>query len=378
MAKQSWPGSMSEWPAWLPIRDDLRELTAYGAPQLDVSTRLNTNENPYGLSDSLVADISESVRAIAKNLNRYPDRDAWALRAALAAYVKRSCDVDFAQEQLWAANGSNEVIQQIFQAFGGHGHTALGFVPSYSMHSIIARTTDTNWIDGHRDPDFTLASTSAVAQIHESRPQIIFITSPNNPTGTAVSLETQRAILDAAHEIGAVVVIDEAYAEFARTGTRSALTLLRDFPNALVTRTMSKAFAMAGTRVGYLVADPVVVDALMIVRLPYHLSAVTQAVALTALRHADELLATVDAIKVQRDRITSELTRMGFAPVPSDANFVLFGPLADAKATWSAMLARGVLIRDVGLPGLLRVTAGTVAETTAFLEALEEISQETR
>lgn len=369
---------MSEWPNWLPIRDDLRELMPYGAPQLEVSTRLNTNENPYGLSDSLVSDITKSVNAIAKDLNRYPDRDALDLRTALAAYATRSCGIDFTSEQTWAANGSNEVIQQILQAFGGHGHTALGFMPSYSMHSLIARTTGTSWIDGHRDPDFTLSAESAIAQIRGAKPQIIFITSPNNPTGTAVSLETQRAILETALEIGALVVVDEAYAEFARTGTLSALTLLRDFPNALVTRTMSKAFAMAGTRVGYLVADPVVVDALMIVRLPYHLSAVTQAVALAALRHADELLATVDAIKVQRDRIASELVSMGFAPVPSDANFVLFGPFADQKAAWTALLSRGVLIRDVGLPGLLRVTAGTVAETTAFLEALEEISQETR
>ncbi|OIQ67246.1 histidinol-phosphate aminotransferase [mine drainage metagenome] len=237
---------MSEWPKWLPIRDDLRGLSAYGAPQLDVINRLNTNENPYSLSDELVADITESVRAIAKDLNRYPDRDAIALRAALAAYVSRSSGVEFTSVRTWAANGSNEIIQQIFQAFGGRGHTALGFTPSYSMHPLIARTTGTNWIDGQRDPDFTLSGESAVAQIKDVQPQLVFITSPNNPTGTAVSLDTQRAILEAAREIGALVVIDEAYAEFARTGTRSALTLLNEFPNALVTRTMSKAFAMAG------------------------------------------------------------------------------------------------------------------------------------
>jgi histidinol-phosphate aminotransferase len=369
---------MSEWPGWLPIRDDLRELVAYGAPQLKVRARLNTNENPYGLSDSLVADITMSVRAIAKDLNRYPDRDALALRGALATYAKHSSGAAFSDEQIWAANGSNEVIQQILQAFGGHGHSAIGFTPSYSMHSIIARTTQTNWIDGRRDPDFTLGAVSAVAQIRESRPEIVFITSPNNPTGTAVSLETQRAILASAREIGALVVIDEAYAEFSRAGTKSALTLIEEFPNALVTRTMSKAFAMAGTRVGYLVADPAVIKALMLVRLPYHLSSVTQAVALAALHHTDELLATVDAIKIQRDRINTELARMGFSPLPSDANFVLFGPIADPAAMWNALLARGVLVRDVGLPGLLRVTAGTVAETTTFLEALEEIGQETR
>jgi histidinol-phosphate aminotransferase len=369
---------MSEWPGWLPIREDLRDLVAYGAPQLDVHTRLNTNENPYGLSDSLVADIAESVRAIAKDLNRYPDRDALALRAALAAYAQRSSGVVFDDEQIWVANGSNEIIQQILQAFGGLGHRAIGFTPSYSMHSIIARTTQTSWIDGHRDADFTLSAESAVAQIQNARPQVVFVTSPNNPTGTAVSLETQAAILAAAREIGALVVIDEAYAEFARVGTKSALTLIKEFPNALVTRTMSKAFAMAGTRVGYLAADQDVIRALMLVRLPYHLSAVTQAVALAALRHTDELLATVDAIKGQRDRISAELGRMGYSPVPSDSNFVLFGPIADPAGMWKALLARGVLIRDVGLPGLLRVTAGTVAETTTFLEALEEIGEETR
>jgi len=369
---------MSNWPVWLPIREDLRELTAYGAPQLEVPTRLNTNENPYGPSKALISDIAESLRTIAENLNRYPDRDALELRAALVSYVNGSCGVDLTVAQTWAANGSNEVIQQIFQAFGGHGRTALGFVPSYSMHSIIARTTGTNWIDGHRDSDFTLSASSAISQITQSRPHLVFVTSPNNPTGTAVSLETQEAIIKAAREIGALVVVDEAYAEFARAGTISAITLVTDHPNVLVTRTMSKAFAMAGTRLGYLLAHSSVVDALMIVRLPYHLSSVTQGVALTALKHTDELLATVDAIKVQRDRIANELRAMGYQPVPSDANFVLFGPLADAKATWAALLARGVLVRDVGLPGLLRVTAGTEAETTAFLEALEEISQETK
>ena len=246
------------------------------------------------------------------------------------------------------------------------------------MHSIIARTTGTNWIEGHRDSDFNLNAESAIEQIKQSRPQIIYITSPNNPTGTSVSTETQRAIFETARELGAVVVVDEAYAEFAHTPTDSAVHLLGAFPNVLVTRTMSKAFAMAGTRLGYLVADSAVIDALMLVRLPYHLSAVTQAVALAALRHADELLATVEAIKDQRDRITEELTKMGFSPIHSDANFVLFGPFADSKVAWEALLDHGVLIRDVGLPGLLRVTAGTAAETTAFLEALGKISEETR
>ena len=166
-----------------------------------------------------------------------------------------------------------------------------------------------------------------------------------------------------------VVVVDEAYAEFARPGTPSALTLLPGRKRLAVSRTMSKAFAFAGARVGYLAADPAFCDALRLVRLPYHLSALTQAAAVAAIAHRDALLATVEAIKAQRDRIVAELAALGARPVPSDANFVLFGGLTDARAAWEGLLGRGVLVRDVGLPGHLRVSAGTEAETTAFLEA---------
>jgi histidinol-phosphate aminotransferase len=272
---------------------------------------------------------------------------------------------------VWAANGSNEVLQQLLQAFGGDGRTALGFTPSYSMHPIISAGTGTRWVDGHRREDFTIDREKAAAQVREVAPDVVFVTSPNNPTGTAVELDTVRELYDATE---GVLVVDEAYAEFARPGTPSALTLLPGRPRLVVSRTMSKAFGMAGLRLGYLAADPAVVDAVQLVRLPYHLSSLTQAAARTAIAHTDELLATVDAVKAQRDRIVAELPALGLTSVPSDANFVLFGHFADQRAAWQALLDRDVLVRDVGLPGWLRVTAGTPVETDAFLTALGEVA----
>ena len=351
----------------LPLRDELRGRTPYGAPQLAVPVRLNTNENSHPLPADLVAAIGAAVLDVAAGLNRYPDRDADELRAALADYLGSGLGPD----QVWAANGSNEVLQQLLQVFGGSGRTALGFTPSYSMHPIIAAGTGTRWVDGHRDGDFTLTPDGVVEQIARHQPDLVFLTSPNNPTGTALDLAVVRAAADAAP---GMVVVDEAYHEFARPGTPSALTLLPGRPRLVVTRTMSKAFAMAGLRLGYLAADPAVIDAVQLVRLPYHLSALTQAVARVALAHAPALLATVDAIMVERDRIVSALPALGLVAVPSDANFVLFGRFADEAQAWRALLERGGLVRDTGLPGWLRVTAGTSDEVDSFLAALAEVA----
>ena len=355
----------------LPLRDDLRGRTPYGAPQLEVAVRLNTNENSYPVPAELVTDIVAAVQAAASGLNRYPDRDVVALRTELAAYLGHRLTT----AQVWAANGSNEVLQQVLQAFGGAGRTALGFTPSYSMHPIIAAGTSTSWVDGMREGDYTLDAARAAAQVKEYEPDVVFCCSPNNPTGTALGLDVVQAVLAVAP---GMVVVDEAYAEFARPGTPSALTLLPDHPRLVVTRTMSKAFAMAGLRVGYLAADPAVVDALQLVRLPYHLSTLTQAVARAALRHTSALLAGVDAIKAQRDRIVAALPGLGLTSVPSDANFVLFGRFADSGSAWRALLERGVLVRDVGLPSWLRVTAGTPSEVDGFLAALAEVAEEER
>jgi histidinol-phosphate aminotransferase len=353
----------------LPLRDDLRGRSPYGAPQLDVPVRLNTNENSHPLPEALLDDIAKAVREAAGGLNRYPDREAAALRADLAGYLGHGLD----ESHVWAANGSNEILQQLLQAFGGPGRTALGFTPSYSMHEVISAGTGTGWVAGTREADFTVPPGRAAEQVLEHRPSVVLLTSPNNPTGTALPLATIEAVLDVAP---GMVVVDEAYAEFARPGVPSALTLLPGRRRLVVTRTMSKAFGMAGLRLGYLAADPAVVDALQLVRLPYHLSTLTQEVARVALAHAPELLASVEAVKAERDRIVAALPAHGLTAVPSDANFVLFGRFRDSAAAWRAFLDRGVLVRDVGLPGWLRVTAGTAAEVAGFLAALGEAAAE--
>jgi histidinol-phosphate aminotransferase len=351
----------------LPVRDDLRGLAPYGAPQLTVTVQLNTNENPFPPSDAVVADIASAVTKAATTLNRYPDREALDLRRDLAGYLTRTTGVRLDETQVWAANGSNEILQQLLQAFGGPDRTALGFEPSYSMHPILSRGTGTAWISGPRNADLTLDESQVVAAIAQHDPDVVFLTSPNNPTGASISLDTIAAAYEATR---GVVIVDEAYAEF--TNESSAITLLAGRPRLIVTRTMSKAFALAGARLGYLAADASVVDVLRLVRLPYHLSAITQAAARAALAHTDELLATVAAVMEQRDRMVTDVRAMGLSVAGSDANFILFGRFTDSHAVWQQLLERDVLIRDVGIPGTLRVTAGTPAETTIFLDALRD------
>ncbi|MBQ1020460.1 histidinol-phosphate transaminase [Micromonospora sp. D93] len=348
----------------LPIRADLRGLSPYGAPQLDVPVRLNTNENSHPVPEPVVEAIGKALAAELRELNRYPDRDAAALRADLADYLGHGLTV----EHVWAANGSNEIQQQLLQAFGGPGRSALGFVPAYSMHPLLALGTSTRWVPAERGVDFGLTAEEAVAQVREHQPDVVFLCSPNNPTGTALDPAVIAAVLDVAP---GMVVVDEAYAEFARPGTVSALAVLPGHPRLVVTRTMSKAFGFAGGRLGYLAADPAVVRAVQLVRLPYHLSALTQAAARAAVAHRDALLGTVSAIMAQRDRIVATLRERGLRVADSDANFVLFEVGGDQTVVWNALLAQGVLVRDVGLPGWLRVTAGTAAETDAFLSAME-------
>ncbi|MFF2397642.1 histidinol-phosphate transaminase [Nocardia sp. NPDC055165] len=354
----------------LPLRDNLRGKSPYGAPQLTVPVQLNTNENPHPPSKALIDDVAESVRAAAADLHRYPDRDAVALRHDLAEYLTRQTGVAVDTANVWAANGSNEILQQLLQAFGGPGRSALGFVPSYSMHPIISEGIDTEWVEAKRSGDFSLDIDYAVAQIAERRPDVVFVTSPNNPTGHSIPIAELERILEVAPGI---VVVDEAYGEFS--AAPSAITLIDRFPTKLVvTRTMSKAFAFAGGRLGYLAASPAVIDAILLVRLPYHLSVVTQAAARAALRHADETLGSVAELAAQRDRVAAALASLGFDVIPSDANFVLFGRFTDAGAAWQHYLDAGVLIRDVGIPGYLRATIGLAAENDEFLRVSRDIA----
>jgi len=351
----------------LPLREELRGIEPYGAPQLDVPVQLNVNENPYAPSEAVVADVATAVAEATRTLNRYPDREFTALREDLAAYLGHGVT----PAQVWAANGSNEVMLQLLQAYAGPGRTALSFAPTYSMYPEYARDTNTDWVVGHREEDFSLDLDHAGTLIDRHRPAVVLLPSPNNPTGTALPHDAIAGLCEAAGD--GLVVLDEAYGEFRRAGVPSALEVLPEHRNLVVTRTMSKAFALAGARLGYLAADPAICDGIRVVRLPYHLSAVTQAVALAALRHEKELLGRVDDLRAERDATVDRLREQGHQVADSDANFVLFGVFRDRHAVWQGLLDRGVLVREVGPDGWLRVSIGTPIEMESFTLALSQI-----
>jgi histidinol-phosphate aminotransferase len=352
----------------LPLRADLRGKKPYGAPMDPVPYALNVNENthpvPVAVRQSILSALGEALEGI----NRYPDREFVELRRALARYANSSgSDTVVSEDMVWAANGSNEVLHHVMQAFGGPGRSVLGFPPTYSMHPIIAEATGTAWVEGARGPLYALTPEGVVSAIEATTPDMVFFCAPNNPTGTGVSLETIEAAYDAT---AGMVLVDEAYVEFLPAGAPTAQDLLPGRPRLIVSRTMSKAFAFAGARVGYALADNAVIDALRLVRLPYHLSALTQAAAVAALSHTEVMLGMVDAIRQQRDRLLVELPRLGYSVHDSQANFVLFGGIDNAHELFSRLLAKGILVRDVGIAHHLRVTAGTEEETSVFLETL--------
>ncbi|AZA12997.1 histidinol-phosphate transaminase [Corynebacterium choanae] len=371
MAAQSSTPGAEITVADLPLREDLRGSHAYGAPQLTVPVRLNTNENPYPPSAALVADLCAAVEQASHTLNRYPDRDAEALRAALADYVSQQTGCAVSAANLWAANGSNEVLQQLLQAFGGPGRKVVGFVPSYSMHPILSAGTLTEFIGiPRKEDDFTIDMDAALAAIDAHQPAVVFIATPNNPTGVVTPLADIARIVE---RTPGIVIVDEAYMEFS--DSPSAVELIASYPAKLVvSRTMSKAFDFAGARLGYFVASPAFVEAVMLVRLPYHLSTLTQAVALAALTHSSETLATVATIATERDRVMDALVAQGYVVHPSEANFVLFGGFHDQAAVWQQFLDEGVLIRDVGVAGHLRATIGLPEENDALLAAAAAIA----
>lgn len=371
----------------LPFRPELAGQVPYGAPQLNVPVALNTNENPYSPAPEVIAEIEHRVADAAAHLNRYPDRDFRALREDLASYLALESGVELPHEMIWAANGSNEVMLHILQAFAGPGRVVASFLPSYSMYPEYARDTSSIWVEGSRAADFSIDLDEVSRVFTESRPAVVLLASPNNPTGTAFDPADLRAILELSRESGpmidvgalpsrpssTIIVVDEAYIEFRRDGVPSALELLAEYPNLIVTRTMSKAFGAAGLRLGYMAASVDIIDQIRLVRLPYHLSSVTQAAARAALAHRDSLMAQVATIRESRDEIAAELRALGLGVTDSDANFVMFGPLEDRHAVWEGLLDRGILIREVGPEGCLRVSVGTPQENEAFVRALKEV-----
>jgi len=364
----------SQWPYWLPLRGDLRNISPYGAPQITGVVALNTNENPFPLPQEVVLAMTEKLSEVIGNLNRYPDRDATSLRSKLAHYISQTTGVEVTADNIWAANGSNEILQTLFLACGGAENLALGFTPSYSVHPLIAQITKTPWFAGSRDEDFAIDIVKAKKLIREKSPHLVFVTTPNNPSGTSTSIADLKELAEATGSVGGLLIVDEAYAEFS--DEPSATTLLADFPHVVVVRTMSKAFAFAGARTGYLVAKPAVVNAALITRLPYHLSALTQAAAETALEFTPAMQSEIELLIEERERVAAAITEVGLRAVPSSANFLLFsGFKSEPSAVWQQFLDRGILIRDIGLRGFLRVTIGSPAENDQFIAALQSITE---
>jgi histidinol-phosphate aminotransferase len=346
----------------VPVRDDLVDLEPYGAPQLDAPVRLNTNETPYPPPPAFFARLAERIGDLP--LNRYPDRRVTALRAALGERF------GLPTECLWVAGGSNEILLQLFQAYGGGGRRLLVPRPGYSAHPLIARVSGTSVVEVDLDERFRLDAEVAAAAVGEHAPDVVCLASPNNPTGISVEPETIRALHDASRGL---VVVDEAYVEF---GGRTAVGLLADLPRLVVVRTFSKAWRLAGARLGYLLGPAWVVDDLRKVRLPYHVDALAQAAGLVALELADEMTAHIRAIAAERERVRAALADVADIEVfPSDANFLLLR--AGATDLFDALLERGVLVRDFStqprLAGCIRVTIGTEEENDRFLAALKEV-----
>jgi histidinol-phosphate aminotransferase len=354
-----------------PVRADLVGVAPYGAPQRSDAIALNVNENPFPPSAAMCEAIGAAARDASMHLNRYPDREAIALRAALGHYLAGDAGGVLPAESIWAANGSNEVMHQCFAAFGGPGRHVLTFAPTYSMYPQYARDTFTEPIQGSRRADFTIDPETAMRLVGEYQPALTLIATPNNPTGTSTSVQVIADIAEAAQD--GLVIVDEAYGEFRSPDVPSALTLLPSYPNVVVVRTMSKAFGLAGARVGYLAAHPSVVDALRVVRLPYHLSAVTQAVASTALDFSAALAEQIALLRRERDELARWLVDHDLEIAASDANFIMFGRFIDRDAVWQALLDRSVLIRQVEPVGWLRVSIGTPEQNAIFRHALADV-----
>ncbi len=348
------------------VRDDLALMDGYHSPQVEVDVRLNTNESPVpppdAWRDALAAEMSQL------EWHRYPERSASGLRQGLASQY----GVD--ESMVFAANGSNEVLQSLLLAYGGPGRAAAVFEPTYALHAHISKITGTSVIEGERGPDFTLEP-AEVDRVLDQEPDVVFLCSPNNPTGIVEPESVIRHVAQRVHAMGSLLIVDEAYGQFADW---SAVSLVDENANVVVSRTFSKTWSMAAARLGYLLAPSWVVGALESVALPYHLDAAKQTAGRLALRFIDEMHERVDNLVGERERLVSALAELPVDQWASGANFVLFRAQAmSGDELWQGLLDRSVLVRNCAswprLEGCLRVTVGTPAENDAFLRALAEI-----
>jgi histidinol-phosphate aminotransferase len=348
-------------------RDDVALMEGYHSPQLDVTVRLNTNESPEAAPPVWVDELATAAGEV--DWHRYPDRSAAALRTAIGALH------DVGPEQVFAANGSNEVLQTLLLTYGGPGRRAAVWEPTYALHSHISRLTGTEVVDGERAADFSTDLAEVRRVVESARPSVAFLCSPNNPTGVVDDEATVRDTLDLVGEVDGLLVVDEAYGQFAPW---SALGLVADDVPLVVTRTFSKTWSMAAARLGYLVGPAEVVAELDKVVLPYHLDALKQLAGVLALRHEPEMRARVARLVEERGRLVARMAELPVDLWPSGANFVLFRPRTVAGGeVWRQLVERSVLVRDCSswprLAGCLRVTVGTPDEDDTFLKALEEV-----
>jgi histidinol-phosphate aminotransferase len=352
-------------------RPDLATLDGYHSPQLDVAVRLNTNESPYPPPQAFVDAWVGALREVP--LHRYPGRSAEGLRAGIARWLGQP------PSRVFAANGSNEVLQTLLLTYAGAGRRALVFEPTYALHSHIAHITGTAVVEGERRDDYTVSPTEARMLIEAERPAVVFLCSPNNPTGVVEPRATVEALLAAVLDHGpGLLVVDEAYGEFADW---TAAELVGDDVPLVVVRTYSKIWSLAAMRLGYAIAPAPIVEQLVEVVLPYHLSAATQVAGMEALRFEPEMRERVSALVAERARLGEALARLpGLTVYPSGANFVLVRFAGDAHALWQRLVERGVLVRDFSarprLAGCLRITVGTPDEDEALLDALRESLKE--
>lgn len=351
----------------LPLSKKLQGLKPYGAPMLDVKIRLNTNENPYPLPTVVKEQILKRLNDELENINRYPDRLQLKLRESIVRYLRNVTSNEVSQNEVWAANGSNEILNQILNAFYDPGAIALGFEPTYSMYKILSNNLGYEYLPIDRKADFSIDLSPALSHIERYNPRIIFIANPNNPTGNSISLILLEEILNKAKK--SMVIVDEAYGEFSQQ--KSAISLIKKYSNLIITRTMSKAFAFAGARIGYAVGQQSTLAALGLVRLPYHLSAQSQVLAEVALENFELLQAQVKRITLDRTYLEVELAKLGLTVMPSDANFFLLGAFKDHKKAWQALVDESILVRDVGIEEFLRVTVGTTDESHLLVSSLK-------